>query len=101
MELVCFDPRPSAMLLCGPHKVLLMKYYGLIIMVKARSDFGRRVFRLAGSSDKWAGTGSLLGLCIPKKTGRLPLDLSTSSGTLHTGNSFADGVIMYLVIPSF
>ena len=68
------------MLLHGPREVLLAKYYGFIFMVKAHSDFGRRVLRLAGSSDKWAGTGSLSGLCIPK---RVDIHLMFPQAVLH------------------
>ena len=44
------------------------KYYRLNLMAEARSDFGRRVLRLAGSSGRRAGTDSLSGYCIPKKS---------------------------------
>ena len=43
------------------------KYYRLNLMAEARSDFGRRVLRLAGSSGRQAGTGSLSGYRIPRK----------------------------------
>ena len=43
------------------------KYYRLNLMAEARSDFGRRILKLAGSSGRRAGTGSLLGYRIPKK----------------------------------
>ena len=43
------------------------KYYRLNIMAEGCSDFGRRVLRLAGSSGRRVGTGSLSGYRIPKK----------------------------------
>ena len=43
------------------------KYYWLNLMAEAHSDFGRRALRLAGTSDRRAGTDSRFGYRIAKK----------------------------------
>ena len=49
------------------------KYYRLNLIAKARSDFDRRVLRLAGFKCRVAGTGSMSGYHIPMKKSRHPL----------------------------
>ena len=48
-----------------------VKYYRLFLMAEARSDFGRRVLRLTGSSDRRVGTCSLSG--YPQKEEWTPI----------------------------
>ena len=43
------------------------KYYRFNLIAKALLNCGRRVLKLASSSNRVAGTGSLVGYCIPKK----------------------------------
>ena len=56
------------------------KYYSLDLMAKAKSDFGKRVLMLAGSSSRIAGTGILApcrGITSPRRVDT-HIDLSTS-----------------------
>ena len=68
-EMVGGDPQLICQAATWASSSTFAKYDRLNLMAEARSDFGGRVLRLAGSLGRRVGTGSLLGYRIPKKSG--------------------------------